>query len=151
MYILTLCAVGIQSTKHVALIVPYLGCEDADLQDAAADALSHVHEHAYSSLVTALAPLFDNPLWPVRLSIGRILASTASMLPCPTVEPILLSWLHQTLHLLQLDLAPDVHVYQLRRFFCVLLASFYQSLGVESSPHAFPLELRMRLLVVLHD
>lgn len=151
MYILTLCTVGIQSTKHVALLVPYLGCEDADLQDAAADALSHVHEHAYSSLVTALAPLFDNPLWPVRLSIGRILASTASMLPCPSVEPILLSWLHQTLHLLQLDLAPDVHVYQLRRFFCVLLASFYQSLGVESSPHAFPLELRMRLLVVLHD
>ena len=55
------------------------------------------------------------------------------------------------MHILQFDLAPDVQVYRLRRYLCMVLAGFYSSLEAEHAAHVFPVELRMRLLIVLHD
>lgn len=152
MYVLALCTVARTHTQHIALLTPYLVCDDSDLQSTAAEALSHCHPLAYPALVSALSPLFNNMHWPVRLGIGRILAHTTSTFTsASSVAPWLLSWIHQTIHILQLDLPPDVLVYRLRRYFCSVLAGFYSGLEAEHTTHVFPIDLRMRLLIVLYD
>lgn len=152
MYVLALCTVCRAHTQHIALLMPYLVCDDYDLQSTAAEALSHCHALAYPTLISALSHLFDNMHWPVRLCIGHILAqTTAALTSASSLAPWLLTWIHQTMHILQFDLAPDVQVYRLRRYLCMVLAGFYSSLEAEHAAHVFPVELRMRLLIVLHD
>lgn len=146
LYIITLCTTGSNDTRHISMLMPYVVCEEPDLQDMAAEGLCHVRGQAYPALVAALATRFDDAQWPVRLCIGRILAHTSPMLPHPKVTPLLLTWIHRTLYILQLDLPPDIAVYQLRRYFCTLVAALYTS-----TPAAFPVELRMRLLAVMYE
>ena len=114
MYVLALCTVCRAHTQHIALLMPYLVCDDYDLQSTAAEALSHCHALAYPTLISALSHLFDNMHWPVRLCIGHILAqTTAALTSASSLAPWLLTWIHQTMHILQLDLAPDVQVLSL--------------------------------------
>lgn len=157
-YTLAWCAVGLEHTQHVALLVPYLACADADLQDAAADALGHVQAPALPALVHALVAL-PPPAEPAsapsamarRLAAARVLAQAAPLLHDAPLAPQLLSWLHPTLAFLQSDVPPSVALLQLRRCVCETLRHLYAALPPAQAAQCVPPDLRQRLLVLLRD
>lgn len=155
-YTLAWCAVGLEHTQHVTLLVPYLTCSDTDLQDAAADALGHVQASAFPALVQALGALpAEPPSAPTavarRLAIARVLAQAAPLLHTTPLAPQLLPWLHVTLAFLQSDVLPSVALLQLRRYVCETLRHLYATLPPAQATQYVPLDLRLRLLVVLRD
>lgn len=149
-YALAMCATGHHSTQHVALLLPYLACEDADLQASAAEALAQVHDNAYPALVQALAAPGDERRARPTSSVALILAATSTHLPCAAVHATLVAWVHAMLPVVQAP-TPDLEHFRTRRSVAVVLARLYPALDTAHADEAFPMDVRMRWLRLLHE
>lgn len=154
-YTLAWCAVGLEQTQHVALLTPYLTGSDADLQEAAADALGHVQAPAFSTLVHTVMAVSSSESSTGslgrRLATARVLAQAAPLLAEAPLASQLLPWLHSTLAYLQSDVPPSVALLQLRRAVCETLRHMYATLPPPQAAQYVPLDFRLRLLVLLRD
>ncbi|WFD23022.1 Cell morphogenesis protein PAG1 [Malassezia equina] len=156
-YTLAWCAVGLEHTQHVTMLVPYLVCADADLQDTAAEALGHVQASALPTLVQALVGLVPPPdmasssVMAQKLAMARVLAQAAPLLHKAPLALQLLPWLHRTLTFLQSDMLPTLALLQLRRYVCETVRHLYASLPPAQAAQYVPLDMRLRLLALLHD